>query len=419
MGLTLTEKILSHAVGRTVNPGEIIVTEVDLVYAHDGTAPLAIQVLSNELRFIKVFDPGKVVFVIDHAAPSPSINVSKVHKLMRDFSYSFRVKLYDVGNGICHQLIPEEGLVKPGMIIVGADSHTVTLGAFAAFAIGVGSTDAAIAIAYGKIWLKIPEIVKIAIEGNLPRGVYSKDIILYMLKTIKSDGMTYKSVEFHGKTLQKLSMDARMTLTNMCTEIGAKAALIPVDAVTKQWFEERGIYNIKELRPDTNAEYSDELLFDISNLEPQIALPPNVDNVKSISEVEGLEIDQVFIGSCTNGRYEDLLVVAKILNKHKVNPRVRCIIIPASRNIYLKALRHDIIEKLLQAGCVIGPPTCGPCIGAHMGLLAEDEIAISTSNRNFIGRMGHKRSKVYLASPATAAASAIEGKITDPRKYIS
>lgn len=416
--MNLTEKIISMNVKKKVSPGDIVIVNVDLVYAHDGTAPLALETIERDLKLNRKRRLNHVILVLDHVAPSPTVSAAQVHQYLRNFSRNYGVKLFDVGYGICHQIIPEEGYVKPGMIIVGADSHTVTLGALSAFAIGVGSTDAAIAMVFGKIWIKVPETVKVVLTGKIPYGVYSKDIILNIIGTVGSEGMNYKSVEFHGDALKELSMDARMTLTNMCTEMGAKAGLIPVDEITVSWFFERSIKEIKRITPDPNAEYSDVLTFEINKLEPQIAAPPTVDNVKSINEVEGVEIDQVFIGSCTNGRYEDLLIATKILKGKSVYPNVRCIVIPSSRNVYLKALRNGLIEELIKAGCTVGPPTCGPCIGAHMGLLAEGEVALSTSNRNFIGRMGHKKSKVYLASPATAAASAIEGKITNPRKFL-
>lgn len=413
----MTENILSKALGRNISPGEIVVVNVDLVYAHDGTAPLSIQVIEDDLRGL-VTKLVNTHFVIDHAAPAPTVQAAQVHKLMRTFASKYNVKVFDVGRGICHQVIPEEKLVRPGMIIVGADSHTTTLGALGAYAMGVGSTDAAIAMVYGKLWIRIPEPVKIDLVGSLPEGVYSKDIILNIIGTLGAGSMSSKAIEFSGSTLNELSVDARMTITNMCTELDAEVALMPVDNMLETWYRNHGIGDIPKIIPEAYAEYSDTYVFEVNKLEPVVAAPPNVDNVKAVVEIEGLEVDQVFIGSCTNGRYEDLVVAARILKGRKVNPRTRCIIAPASRYIYLRALRNGLIDLFVEAGCTLSPPTCGPCIGAHMGLLAEGEIAVSTSNRNFLGRMGHKNSQIYLSSPATAAATAIEGKITDPRKYL-
>ncbi len=418
-GLTLTEKILSAKVGRRVRPGDFIVADVDLAYAHDGTAPLAIQVMKEKPHLYRVADPSKVLLIIDHASPPPHVKAAKVHELMRGFAREFGIKLFDVGEGICHQVVAENGYVRPGMLIVGADSHTVTLGALAAFATGIGSTDIAVAMALGKVWLKVPEPVKVVLEGELSPWVSGKDVILHIIGEVGADGLTYKAVEFHGSALKNLSVDSRMTISNMCVEAGAKVGLFPADEVLRSWLTSVGAGDIEELRADPNAEYSDELSFELSSLEPQVAEPPNVDEVKPVSEVEGIEVDQVFIGSCTNGRYEDFLTVAKILKGRKVRDGVRCIAVPASRRTYLKLLRDGVLEIIAEAGCFIAYSTCGPCIGAHLGLLGPGEVAVSTSNRNFLGRMGHKESKVYLVSPATAAASAIEGRIADPRKYLS
>lgn len=417
MPLTLSEKIISNTIGRRVSPGEIVIVNVDHVYAHDGTAPLAIQVLIEELRCERVFDPSKVSFIIDHASPSPRVENSKLHMLMRKFARKHGIKLYDVGYGICHQVVIDECIVKPGMIIVGADSHTTTLGALGAFATGIGSTDTAIAILTGKIWLKVPESIRIVLEGYIPNYITGKDIILYVIGFMGADGAVYRAVEFQGSSLKQLGIDDRLTISNMTVEMGAKVGLFPVDDVTVKFYEDRGV-RVKRLEPDPKAEYADEVIIDLSTLEPQIAIPPNIDNVKSVSEVEGVEVDQVFIGSCTNGRLSDLEIVAKIMKGRRVREGVRCIVIPASRRIYLQALRKGIIEILLRAGCTICPPTCGPCVGAHMGILGPGEVAVSTSNRNFPGRMGDKSSKVYITSPLVAAVSAVEGRICDPRGYL-
>jgi len=416
--MSLTEKILSAKVGRRVSPGDFIVVDVDLAYAHDGTAPLAIKVMKENRELYKVYDPSKVVLVIDHVSPPPHVEAAKVHELLRSFAGEFGIKLFDVGEGICHQVIAEHGYVRPGMIVLGADSHTVTLGALSAFATGVGSTDIAVAFALGKAWLKVPEAVKILLEGKLKPWVTSKDVILNIIGSVKADGLTYKAAEFQGSAVKHLSVESRMTISNMCVEAGAKVGLFPTDEVLVSWLSSIGIEYRKTMSADLGAEYSDELNFNLSELEPQVAAPPNVDNVKEVTEVEGIEVDQVFIGSCTNGRYEDFLIAAKILEGRRVREGVRCIAIPASRKVFTKLLRNGVLEVLAEAGCFIAHSTCGPCIGAQLGLLGPGEVAISTSNRNFLGRMGHKDSKVYLASPATAAASAVEGKITNPKKYL-
>lgn len=417
-GKTMAEKILSAKVGRDVSAGEIVVAEVDLVYAHDGTAPLAIQVMEETDALSRVFDPSRVALVIDHASPPPTVSAAEVHKKMRAFAKRFGVKLFDVGEGICHQVVAESGLVRPGMLVVGADSHTVTLGALGAFATGVGSTDAAIAMALGRVWLRVPETLKVVLDGSPQPWVTGKDIILGVIGELGADGATYKAVEFHGNAVKRLSMDSRMCISNMCVEMGAKAGMFPVDEVTEGWLREAGISAFRPVAPDPDAEYEDVATFELGSLEPLIAAPPNVDNVKSVVELEGLEVDVVFIGSCTNGRFEDFLLAAKVLKGRKVREGVRCIAVPASRKVYLKLLREGIVEALAEAGCFVAHSTCGPCVGAHLGLLGEGEVVLSTSSRNFMGRMGHREAKIYLASPATAAASAVKGVIADPREFL-
>jgi len=411
---TIVEKILAKSSGKKkVSAGDFVVSNVDVVFAHDGTALLAIESM-EELGINKVFDQKKVVFFIDHAAPSPSPQISNIHLSLRKFAKQQGMRLFDVGSGICHQVLPEEGYVKPGGIVIGADSHSVTHGAFNAFATGVGSTDAALAMATGKLWFKVPETVKITVDAKLGDMVMSKDIVLQVLGTVKADGLTYEAVEYHGSCIDDLSVDSRMTIANMAVEMGAKACPMELNQQTESWLKAR-IDSFEAVKADKDAKYSEELHFDAGKLEPMVAAPSNVDNVKNVREVEGLEVDQVFIGSCTNGRIEDIRTAARILERKHV--KVRCIVIPASRKIYMEALKAGYLEKLVSAGCTVGPPTCGPCIGAHMGLLGEEEVAVSTSNRNFTGRMGASTSKIFLASPATAAATALEGKIADPRKY--
>jgi len=416
--LSLSEKLFQRKLGRVPSPGEIVVVELDLVYAHDGTFTLAYEVMSKVEQLRRIADPSKIALFIDHAAPAPTVAAAIVHQAMREFARKNGVRLYDVGVGISHQVVADEALIRPGYFVVGADSHTVTGGAFAAFATGIGSTDAAVAMATGKLWFRVPEPVAINLAGRPPAYIMGKDIVLNIIGSVGSDGMIYKAVEFQGDGLSYISMDSRMTISNMAVEMGAKVGLFPSDAITKSWFMREHEIRVEELAPDPQAEYSDELTYELERLEPMVAAPPNVDNVKVVSEVEGTEVDQVFIGSCTNGRYEDFIAAARILKGRKVKEGVRCIAIPASRKVYEKMLRNGIVNILLESGCYVAYGTCGPCIGAHLGILGENEVAISTTNRNFTGRMGHKTSKIYLASPATAAATAVEGKISDPRKYV-
>ncbi|MEM1526002.1 MAG: 3-isopropylmalate dehydratase/homoaconitate hydratase family large subunit [Ignisphaera sp.] len=414
----LIDILISKAVGKEVVPGDIVIVDVDVVYAQDGTAPLVIEVIEKELRLNKLLAADRAYFFIDHSAPAPHVAAATVHKEMRNFAKKYGVKIYDVGHGICHQVALEE-VVRPGMVVLGADSHTPTIGAMALFALGVGSTDAATAIAFGKQWVRVPPTVKLVLSGKPGEGLMSKDIILNIIGELGTDGMIGKVAEFHGDTLKYLSMDARFTLTNMCTEMSAESAIIPLDDVAKHWLDSRGVDVYRHIDYDSKkSQFVDEIVFEVSEMEPVVAAPPDVDNIFSVEEIEEVEVDQVFIGSCTNGRLEDIEVAAKILKGRKVDSNVRCIISPASRRVYMEALKRGYLEILAEAGCILTPPTCGPCVGAHLGLLAEGEVTIATTNRNFPGRMGHKNSKVYLASPATAAASAIEGKIADPRKYL-
>ncbi len=418
MGMTLAEKILSNKVGEDVYAGEYIVVDVDLVYAHDGTAPLAIDVL-RKFRIEELSDPSKVVFVIDHAAPAPHAEAAALHIQMREYARSKRIRLFDVGNGISHQILPEKGLVKPGMVILGADSHTVTLGAFGAFATGVGSTDAAIAMARGKIWMRVPESIRVNIEGKLRGWVMAKDVILEIIGKLKSDGANYMSVEFHGSTIRDMSMDSRMALSNMVVEMGGKVGLIPPDKVTLSWLRDRTSGQLQPIIPDNDANYKEVHVFRAEDIKPNVSAPDNVDRVVPVEDVEGIEINEVFIGSCSGGRFEDFYQALRILRGRRVADRVRCIIAPASREVYSKLLDSGIAKALVEAGCLIGPPTCGPCIGAHMGVMGPNEVVLSTSTRNFPGRMGDPTSEIYLASPLTAAATAVKGKITDPGRFLS
>jgi 3-isopropylmalate/(R)-2-methylmalate dehydratase large subunit len=331
-----------------------------------------------------------------------------------------RCQIFDIGCGVCHQIIPESGMISPGDLVLGADSHTSTLGALGCFASGVGSTDLAITVATGSNWFRVPETIKIAIKGNLPFGVFAKDIILFIIGDLKADGATYKAIEFSGPIIKKLSMDSRFTICNMVVEMGAKCAFMPTDNRTLLWLRSKGgkSKKIKSVLADKDAQYCKILEYDISNLEPQLACPHSVDNVTQISNLEATRIDEAFLGTCTNGRLEDFKIAAKILKSRKVKAGIKFIIAPASRSVYMEALRLGIIEVFIRAGAVVVSPGCGPCVGTHNGVPADGEVVISSANRNFIGRMGNPRAFIYLASPATVVASAIEGKITDPRNYL-
>jgi 3-isopropylmalate/(R)-2-methylmalate dehydratase large subunit len=421
MPSTIAEKILGARIGKEVSPGDIVTVDVDAVMAQDGTAPLAIKVMNERFGGERIKYPKKVVFVIDHTAPSNNPGTSELHILMRRFCRRHGCNLFDVGSGICHQVMVENGYPYPGSVVVGADSHTVTYGALGSFATGVGSTDAAIAMMTGKLWFKVPEALKFDLRGRFKNAVMSKDLILRIISDLKEDGATYMSTEFVGDGLKDMRVDSRLTISNMVVEMGAKVGLMPADNVIINFVKERakGAPKPELTYPDPGAHYKDEYIYELDKIEPMVAKPYSPANGVSVTEVEDLEIDQVFIGSCTNGRLEDLAVAAKILKGKKVAPNTRCIVIAASRNVYKEALRRGYVEILTQAGCLVSFGTCGPCVGAHYGVLGPNEVGLFTTNRNFKGRSGHRTSKVYLASPATTAATAIEGKITDPRKYLN
>ena len=418
MGMTISEKILARASGKErVEAGEIIEANVDLAMSHDNAA--LVSKIFKEIGVDKVWDSDKIVIILDHRAPANIIKAAEAHKSIREFIRGQGIKnFYDVGEGICHQVVPEKGYVKPGMLIVGTDSHTTTYGAFGAFSTGIGATEMACVWATGKLWLKVPETIKMIIDGRLQEMVTAKDVILHIIGEIGSDGANYKAIEFYGETVKNFSVSSRITISNQAMEAGAKAAIVPPDEKTINYLRDRVRGEIELVHPDEDANYESEMEFDVSDLEPQVACPHTVDNVKPVSEVEGIEIDQAVLGSCTNGRLEDLEIAAKILKGKRIAPGVRMIVIPASREIYLEALKRGYIEIFLRAGATIINPGCGPCLGAHQGVLASGERAISSTNRNFRGRMGSPDSEVYLASPATVAASAIEGKIVDPRRVV-
>jgi len=416
MGKTIAEKILSSHSGKDLKAGDIAICNIDFCFGQDGTSSIIIDSF-KKLGVDKVFDKTKFCMIIDHSAPSPNIGVSEIHKKMRDFAKTFDVGLYDIGCGVCHQLVPERGHVTCGDLVLGADSHTCTYGAINVFSTGVGSTDLAIALASGKNWFKVPETIKVIVTGKLPRGVYSKDVILYIIKDIGANGATYKSVEFYGDTISGLSVDSRLTMSNMAVEMGAKVGIMEADKKVLKWVSERSKKEPKPVVADLNAKYVLVKKYDVSKLSPQVARPHTVDNVAGIEELADVKIDQAYLGTCTNGRLEDLEVAASILKGRPVHPEVKFIIAPASKDIYLQAVKKGFIETFVNSGCTVVGPGCGPCVGTHNGVLADGEVAISTANRNFKGRMGNPNAFIYLASPATVAASAITGKISDPREH--
>ena len=416
-GKTIAEKIFSAHSGTDAHAGDIVVADVDFVMGQDGTSPLAIKALER-MGVEKVFDPKKVAVVMDHSSPSPIEGVSALHKIMRDFGKRTGAKVYDVGCGVCHQLIPENGHVVPGDLMVGCDSHTCTYGALNVFSTGVGSTDGAAAMASGKLWFKVPETMRVTYTGELAPGVFSKDLILYLAGQIGADGATYKALEIGGPVIDALSVDARMTISNMAIEVGAKAGLMAADAKTVAWFEGRGERTPAPVAADADATYCCELTYDASAIGPQVAKPHSVDNVSPVEDVAGTPIQQGFLGTCTNGRLEDLGIAAGILRGRKVHPDVRFIVAPASKQILLDAIAAGYIQTLVEAGAALVTPGCGPCVGTHNGVPSDGENVISTANRNFKGRMGNSNAFVYLGSPATVAASVITGVITDPRPYL-
>ena len=420
MGMTITEKILARASGKkTVKAGELINAKIDVVMCHDVTTPAAISMLMNA-GIDKVFDKNKIVVTPDHFQPAKDIKSAELHKRLDEWARRHKIRYYyKLGRaGVCHALLPEQGHIRPGEVIVGGDSHTCTYGAFAAFSTGIGSTDLAASIATGELWFRVPESIKFVLNGKLPKGVYSKDVILAVITRIGVDGALYKAMEFVGPTLKEMSMEARMTMTNMAIEAGAKNGIIGFDATTKKYLakhlKDKKTYKVFE--SDADAEYSSVEEFDCSKLEPMVAMPHLPSNAKPISECKGMAMDQAYIGSCTNGRIEDLRIVAKILKGKEV--KIRTIIVPATPTIWKQANDEGLFDVFYKAGCVISAPTCGACLGGFMGILASGEKCISTTNRNFVGRMGSPKSEVYLASPATTAASALTGKLEDPRKYL-
>lgn len=415
--MNITEKILAKASGKkSVSPGDIVDANVNTLMIHDLTGPLAVEAF-KKIGIQKVWNNKKVVVILDHQVPAESVKAAELHKTMRQFAKDQKLPFYDVGRGgICHQVMPDKGHVVPGTVILGADSHTCTYGAFGAFATGIGSTEAASVMATGKIWLKVPEAIKVNIKGKFKKNVTPKDLVLAITGKLGVDGAIYKSLEFTGPTIKAMTVAGRMSICNMAVEMGAKNGIVEPDETTRKYLEDKvkKMPNLDSLKSDADAKYVQTVEFDVSSLEPQVACPSSVDNVKPVSKIGKVKIDQAFIGSCTNGRLEDLQLAAKIMKGKKVADGVRALIIPASQEIYQQADKEGLLQIFTAAGAIVCGSACGPCLGGHIGLLAAGETCVSTSNRNFIGRMGSTQANVYLASPATVAASALTGVITDP-----
>jgi 3-isopropylmalate/(R)-2-methylmalate dehydratase large subunit len=416
-GFTIAEKILAaHSGSNKVSPGEFLNVRVDLVMANDITAPIAITEFER-IGVAKVFDHKRVVLVADHFVPNKDIPSAEQAKLMREFAREYGVIYFEVGSGgIEHVLLPEQGLVLPGDVVVGADSHTCTYGALGVFATGMGSTDIACAMATGEIWMKVPPTIKLVYHGRAKKWVSGKDLILYTIGDIGVDGARYAAMEFCGEAIDALTMDSRFTMANMAIEAGAKVGIFRVDNKTRAYLQNRAPRSYKVYNPDKDAYYERTIEYDASQIEPQVAFPHMPSNTKPLSEVGEVRIDQAVIGSCTNGRIDDLQTAAEVLQWRKVNPEVRLIVIPGTQEVYLEALRRGLIEIFIRAGAVVSTPTCGPCLGGYMGVLAAGEKCLSTTNRNFVGRMGSPDSEVYLSNPAIAAASAILGRIGGPEE---
>ena len=417
MGKTLAEKILSLKSHGEAKAGDIVIADVDWAFVQDTTGPLTIRQFRKS-GFEAIAKPQQAIIFLDHAAPSPAQQLSNDHIFLRRFAEETGCCIYEVGDGICHQLVAEK-FANPGDIIVGADSHTVTGGALGAFATGMGSSDVAVALALGRTWFRVPESFLIEFNGVFPRGVYAKDLVLHLVGQIGADGANYKALEFGGEALAQMTLSQRLTIANMAVEAGAKVGLFPTDKITQDFLIEHGRGdNYRPLYPDAGADYERVIPVNLNQLEPMLSLPHAVDNVRPVTEVKGVKIQQAFIGTCTNGRLEDLAVAAQILKDKKRHRGTRLLIAPASRQVLIRAIERGYIRSLIEAGATILPPGCAACLGLHQGVLGDGEVCISTANRNFKGRMGNPEAMVYLASPATAAASAIRGEIADPREFM-
>ena len=416
MAATIAEKIFSQTCGRAVRAGDVVMAPVDAAMIHDITGPLAVRVF-REMGGERVYDPERIIMLFDHQIPADSIPAAENHVFMRQFAAEQGIHNYDLLEGVCHQVVMEKGRAAPGEIIVGTDSHTCTYGAAGAFATGIGSTDMGFVLKFGALYFRVPESILLTVDGTFDRRVGPKDLILSLAGDIGADGATYRTLEFTGGAIREMSMAGRMTCANMAIEMGAKAGIVPPDAATWDYVAARRDIEPFDLASDPDAAYAERRHYDVTDLAPQVAVPHNVDNVVDVGGVAGTKVDQVFIGSCTNGRYEDLAEAAEVLGTADAFASgVRVIVIPASRTEYLKALRAGLIERFVEAGALVEAPCCGPCMDGAFGLLAPGEVSLSTSNRNFRGRQGSTQASVYLASPATAAASALYGEITDPRE---
>jgi len=416
MAMTMAEKILAKASGnKELEAGEIIMANIDVAMTHDLTGPLSVESF-EKIGIKKVWDPEKIVIIFDHQVPADSIDAANNHMIMRKFVEEQGIQnFYDMREGVCHQVLPEKGHVVPGEVVVGTDSHTCTHGALGAFATGIGSTDMAMVFATGKLWFKVPETIKFDITGKLQDNVFAKDVILNIIGKIGADGATYKACEFGGETTRNMTISDRMVLCNMAIEMGGKTGLVEPDQKTIYYLKGRSTKTYEIMKTDNNAKSLETINININELEPQIACPHNVDNVKPVSEVEGTHIDQVFLGSCTNGRLSDLRTAANIIKGKDISKNVRMLVIPASREVYSKAMDEGLLKTFVDSGALVCNPCCGPCLGGHIGLVGPGEVSLSTSNRNFKGRQGSSDAEVYLSSAAVAASSAVKGKITDPR----
>jgi homoaconitate hydratase family protein len=417
MNQTIAQKIFqTHSSSTQVYPDQFVDAEIDLIMVHEQLGG-RIHKEYEKLKLDKVWDPNKIFFILDHWVPAPTISAAQMHQDCRKFAEKFGfIHNMGIDKGICHQVLPEMGFARPGMLIIGSDSHTTTYGAFNCLSTGIGATDVSNVFATGKLWFKVPETYKIELTGKLKKGVMSKDFILTYIGDITTKGAIYKSLEFHGAGAEMLSIDSRMTITNMVVEAGAKFGIFLTDKKLELWLKNRTEQQYNPITPDEDAEYEKAYEYDLADITPVVAKPSNPDNIAHIEEVEDIEIDQAFLGSCTNGRMEDLRIAAQILKGNTISNRTRLIVTPASKEIYMNALSEGLIEIFLKSGAVVTNSTCGACIGGHLGVLGPEEICLSSTNRNFIGRMGDPTSEIYLASPATVAASAIKGKITDPRE---
>lgn len=411
MGMTLAEKIISEHAGKDVRAGELVIANVDVAAVQDGTGPLTVQEF-KKLGIPKLHNPERSILFIDHASPSPRKELSNTHSVLREFSKEYGAVLSDVGAGVCHQRLIET-FVNPCEILVGADSHTCTSGALGAFATGMGSTDIAVAMALGKTWLKVPPTFKVEVTGKFKKGICSKDLMLYLIGLIGADGATYKALEFSGDTIENMTMSERFTLANMAVEAGAKAGLFVADEKTKEFLKSRGRDDkFRTLKPDADAVYERVIKINAEDIGHTVSCPHTVDNTKTVDQLKDIKVDQVFVGTCTNGRIEDLRVVAEILKGKTVNPDVRMLICPASKDVYIEALNEGLITTFVEANATILPPGCGPCVGVHAGTLADNEVCLATQNRNFQGRMGNTKGFIYLASPYVAAYTALNGYIS-------